>query len=866
MQVPLYLFFYLVSLLLTVCSVSGQTRKGKTLTEADYHLWSTLNAEKISDYGNWVSYTLQYESGQDTLFVKSTKNSKTFTFAKGTGGLFMGEGQFGCLLPNQRFRLADLTTAKYKDFDGVQEFVVSENARSIILYTTDKSLLVLNLKGEITASIAHVSLYVMNPKGSVMAYSVLDEGIGSVGLLYFDSKLHKTEVVAEVGRYYENVLWHSNGTSIVFVSRATIAAPMTADALLFYKISTKKLYCYDTTKAKDWPKGFILASNFVTSIGISSDEERVFFTIQKAPVAQPNTENDVQVWNAADKDLYSMHLAFDLNLNPRIAMWLPEKSQITAIATDEHPMVKLNGNQHYALVYNPNDNKPSFKQEADIDYYLLDLNTGTRSLFLKQQVGTSGTVFMSPEGNYIVYFREGQWWVYSFATQLHKAITKAGDTRFCDYENARVVTPGCYGVPIWTQQDASMYIHDQFDVWEYSFAKDTLVRVTRGREKQLVYRIETERGGNSENVTYTEKALNKSESLLLQTSALNHTTWGYSLLDSNHKIKTLIYLPKRIYHLEKAKLATCYVYTQEDFNEPPSLVLKKANQDTNTIFKSNPQHYHYGWGHSALIDYTNTKGELMQGVLYYPFDYDPNQTYPMLVNIYEKQTANLHYYTNPSMYNGSAFNISVFTSKGYFVLLPDIVYQYERTGFSATDCVVAATQKAIASASIDTKKIGLVGHSFGGYETSFIITQTNIFSAAIASAGIHDFISYSLNEDDSHISSHWRLEQFQMRMKKPFYENFQGYLDNSPVYHALNVKTPLLSYTGMKDVHVDAKQTYELYFALRRLHKEHIMLLYPDEGHILMQPKHQYDISVKMMEWFDYYLKGSAKPNWFEAQ
>jgi dipeptidyl aminopeptidase/acylaminoacyl peptidase len=328
----------------------------------------------------------------------------------------------------------------------------------------------------------------------------------------------------------------------------------------------------------------------------------------------------------------------------------------------------------------------------------------------------------------------------------------------------------------------------------------------------------------------------------------------------------VVSLPKRVYHFKKAKVAARYVYTQEDFNEPSSLVLLKENQEAKAIFKSNLQHYDYGWGHSALIDYTNAKGEQLQGVLYYPFDYDPNQKYPMVVNIYEKKTANLHYYCNPSMYYGSDLNISVFASKGYFVLQPDIVYEYGKPGFSATDCVVAATQKAIAIASIDKERIGLVGHSFGGYEASFIITQTDIFAAAMASAGIHDFISYGLNEDDAHISSNWRMEQFQMRMKSPFYENFQGYLDNSPIYHAVNVKTPLLSYTGMKDVHVDAKQTYELYFALRRLNKEHIMLLYPEEGHILMQPKHQYDISVKMMEWFDYFLKGKEKPKWFEVQ
>ena len=134
------------------------------------------------------------------------------------------------------------------------------------------------------------------------------------------------------------------------------------------------------------PEGFILASNFVTSIGISDDEERVFFTAQKKPVIQPVLENDVQVWNAADKDLYSLRHEYESVENyPRVAMWLPDKEQFVFVANDEHPVVKLCGNQRYALVYHPDANKPSFKQEADIDYYLLDLNTGIKKPFLKQQ-------------------------------------------------------------------------------------------------------------------------------------------------------------------------------------------------------------------------------------------------------------------------------------------------------------------------------------------------------------------------------------------------------------------------------------------------------------------------------------------------
>ena len=214
---------------------------------------------------------------------------------------------------------------------------------------------------------------------------------------------------------------------------------------------------------------------------------------------------------------------------------------------------------------------------------------------------------------------------------------------------------------------------------------------------------------------------------------------GYVCYNKNLKMQSIVFEPKLISALRKAKDTDYYTYIREDFNEPPTLLMKKGKAPSKTIFKSNPQHDHYGWGSYKLIEYQNSKAEWLKGALFYPFNYDPQQQYPMIVNIYEKKSRELHKYTNPSLLNGADFNVSYFTSQGYFVLLPDIVYEIGNPGFSAADCVIAATKSAFEMVPVNKRKLGLIGHSFGGYETDFIITQTNMFEAAVAGAGVSDF-------------------------------------------------------------------------------------------------------------------------------
>jgi dipeptidyl aminopeptidase/acylaminoacyl peptidase len=161
----------------------------------------------------------------------------------------------------------------------------------------------------------------------------------------------------------------------------------------------------------------------------------------------------------------------------------------------------------------------------------------------------------------------------------------------------------------------------------------------------------------------------------------------------------------------------------------------------------------------------------------------------------------------------------------------------------------------------------LYGHSFGGYETNFIISQTPIFAAAVSGAGISDNISYYFNisKNGTFQSEMWRFESQQWRMGKSLYEDKEAYLRNSPIMNAEKVKTPLLLWTGKEDRVIPYNQSISYYLALRRLGAKSIMLIYPEEDHTLENPVNKADLSKRMMNWFDYFLKKESFSEWIST-
>ncbi len=205
-----------------------------------------------------------------------------------------------------------------------------------------------------------------------------------------------------------------------------------------------------------------------------------------------------------------------------------------------------------------------------------------------------------------------------------------------------------------------------------------------------------------------------------------------------------------------------------------------------------------------LLDYTSDKGDKLQAALFLPANYEPGKKYPTIVYIYEKLSQSLNAYTIPS---ARGFNKSVYTSRGYAVLMPDIVYKVNDPGLSAVWCVLPALKAAIDTGVIDPERVGLHGHSWGGYETSFLITQTDAFRAAVAGAPLTNLISmYSSIYWNTGSANQPIFESSQGRFQGGYWENIEAYTRNSPVYHAQKVKTPLLLLHNDKDGAVDWNQ------------------------------------------------------------
>ncbi|MBA4320773.1 MAG: hypothetical protein C0412_20470, partial [Flavobacterium sp.] len=423
---------------------------------------------------------------------------------------------------------------------------------------------------------------------------------------------------------------------------------------------------------------------------------------------------------------------------------------------------------------------------------------------------------------------------------------------------------GAYGNPGWTNDGKNVLLYDANDIWLVAIDGSSCKRLTRGYEKNLVYRItpiEYDWRSQSNYDGRKPTIFDLSKDLLLEATNRENWSTGYFIYNDKSKEQPIVYEASKIDEIRKSK-KSYYIFQNQTFNQSPRLEFRKKNDAVSKIlFESNKQQAAYFWGKSELLYYSNSKGQKLKAALFYPANYDPTKKYPMVVEIYDVMSKNRYNYANPSFLNPEGFNVTNYTLNGYFVLMPDIIYQMGNPGSSAVDCVTAGVNAVIGKGLVDKDKIGLYGHSFGGYETNFIISQTPIFAAAVSGAGISDIISlyFNISRNGYFQSDMWRFENQQFRIGKSLYEDKEVYVNNSPIMHAENVRTPLLLWTGKNDRIVPWNQSITYYLALRKLGVSTQMLVYPDEDHSLENADNQKDLSKRMMRWFDYLLKGESE-------
>ncbi|MFV8465812.1 alpha/beta hydrolase family protein [Flavobacterium sp. LB1P62] len=851
--------------LLGSVSICGQTLVKKQVTPADYSQWSTLTAEKLSTDGKWVSYKLAYDSGKDTVFVQQTMGNKKYSCPSAADESFSRNGKWWAAIePEKGLLILNLKSGKIQWTADVVSYEFLANGKYLALLKKagpEQELDILNMETGMHYTAKDISEYRFNADGKIGAYITKQEN--AVKLIWLDQNFHTSEIIQSSAKRFKNLIWNKDGNALAFLQELPQDEYQGTNHKLYFlnhMDATPKLHNLDPLVDKDILNGMrIVTPPAKKSLEMATDGKKVFFYITAAKV-QTNDKEIVQIWDGATPWTYPNQKSVDgWQYSSKMAVWWPDENKFFKIGSDEFPKTQLMADGNYALNHNPMQYEPQYEIASPVDYVLTDVSTGKSKKIIEKQIRKFDFIKGSGSGNFINYFKEQHWWIYNSKEDSHINLTlPLGIPIYeMDYDCAGAAPP--YGSPGWSADEKYLIVYDQYDIWLLSADRRSRKRLTHGREKHIQYRIAENSYQDSQllgNAILPGNKFDLSKGLLLEAFGDDKSS-GYCYWQPNGSIKNIVYKDKMIDHLIKAEHAPVYIYREQSFEQSPRLLFWTGKEQQPTILlQTNSQQNHFEWGNAELISYSNSKGTPLQGVLYYPSNFQKGKQYPMIVNIYEKQSHILHRYFNPEENAADAFPRTNYSLDGYLVLYPDITYEVGEPGKSATDCVVASVKAVTAKGIVEEQHIGLTGASFGGYETAYIVSQTNIFAAAVAGCPLTDFVSQYLSLDDNWGHPRmWRYESQQQRMGLSLFENYQGYIENSPVAQAAKINTPLLIWSGLEDRMVSWTQGLELHLALRRLQKPNQFLVYPGENHSFLKRETKNDLTQRTKEWFDFYLK-----------
>lgn len=864
----LFLFAFYGLALLFASSIHAQQKR--VLTPKDYKLWSELGASGMSDSGAWVYYTVHH-AASDTVYLHHSKKGLQFFYPRAHSASFSPHSKWFGFMEKDSLMLQELSTSKrYFVSKHINAYHFSDDGKFLIAdvkTAASKSLRIVDLKTFATKVITDVVEFQLNPTKTGVGIITNREGKQTVSVFDFNGMGKERNIVIDAAGSFQGLQWDGSGKKLGFFKQSTAAGSYYINPIIYWCSRLGDEFVIKTLKADSnlsFPKDSYIP---FSRLYVSEQTNQVFFDRKRLPDAIADKKDAVQIWLAEDLTLPPIDVDKTMTY-PKWTVWDTDMDTVLAVEDDEHGNVVLSGDDKNAMLYSTTELTPFYKYGGDfIAIYLKNLKTGKKDLISPKQSQIENQTVVSPGGKYIAYFKDKHWWVYDIALQKHTCLTVGMPLSLnrLDYDRPDLIPP--YGSPGWTENDKEILIYDQYDIWIMKPDGSSRKRLTNGEKTGTVYRLWEKRLPPSPRDSFfgfRTQVYNVDKSIVLKTQNSATLAEGFAIRNVNGTIKPLFEKASIVNLIAQSKDGTAFLFIESNFELPQRLFTLNAEGKEKLVKQYNPQQKDFYWGKSGLIHYTNAKGEKLRGALFYPANYDSKKKYPMIVCIYERKSKEVFDYVMPSLYSNWGFNVTNFTTDGYFVLFPDIAYGINTTGNDALECVTAAISAAVKDNAIDQSNIALVGHSFGGYETAYIMGHSMLFKTAVVGAPMIDLVSSYLTLDGHGMSNMWRYEFDQFRIQAPF--DSDTFDDNSPLKSARNITAPLLLWTGTADLQLDWKHSMKLQSALWRMGKKSTMLVYPEEGHVLMQDVNQLDLTVRVKDWLDYYLKGKPIQQWMGKQ
>lgn len=875
----------------------------------DYRSWKKLSSSKLSKDASLIGYQAAPIEGDGVLYLYQNTNGQLDSFSRGEGLYFSADNSLAVFKikpgfdtlralkfekvkkskwPLDTLCIIDLKTNKTVEIPNLKKYTLSKNGNTLCYLTRQttskkKGWMASFSKPKKGKNTDVLRVYTSYPNLFLELNDVVDFKLSIDGNRL--GVLHKAIVNKEVS--YNVKVYDLRSINPVREFDAAEKFQLSGwsksgDKFAFFQLSDSslknhELHVYNLKSNKSTLIGpSLLADLFGDSLPsvhqrplFSKNEDFMVFGLTKTLIKEPEDSLmdeerfSVDIWHYLDKKIQPQQLK-DLKRLKKKSDWFVFSFKDSELKKLNNDTLQLRFNDEFESMYHLSYSNESYAVASQWSYpwpkdvYRVDLKTAEHKLLL-EQVRYGGE--LSPDGSIYTFFNpeQGQRMALRIPSMDTLCLTCEIDAiKWSRDKNGLPALAGpleSYGF----SRSMRYYFQSERDIWYYDFLADTLVCLSH---------LE----GNSRNIKLSLRKKHSDSSYVdvLDTyvTGFNKSNKGmhvFSWLQHENHLDLVENLnsPHRLIELKWSDNGEKTLLRRSSVQEYPDLYLSDSKfKSFQRLSQINPQQKELKWPTVDLMSWMSYDSIALEGLVYLPESYDTTRKYPMLIYYYELNSDNLHRYRSPRP-SASIINPVECASKDYIVFVPDIRYKEGYPARSAYDAVMSGTDFMLKNYAIDSTKMGLQGQSWGGYQTAQLITMTKRYAAAMAGAPVSNmFSAYGGIRWGSGINRQFQYEATQSRIGKTIWEAPELYYENSPIFHLPKVETPLLIMHNDADGAVPWYQGIEMYNGMRRLEKPCWMLVYNKDGHNLRKLPNKFDLSIRMNQFFDHYLKEEPMPIW----
>lgn len=873
-------------LFLVLANVSAFAQKG-VLDSAAIFKWPYIKGEEISADGKFVlylraSYAELVDGFGEELIIRSLDNAVSFRYTGIGEAHFSMDGKYVAIMSSKdSLVMLNLDNRQVSNMGCVKSFEWDSRLDRDLIAWKDASgnLRIGNMSGNLISLIKRVTTFGYGARGRILfAVSGSDSPHGGSKELHVVDLENGLDKVVWTGSDIGKTICNEDERVLAFLG---VKYPEQGCGIWRYSLGAREALSW-ISNTRDQNGDSIVVQQ--TDLGFLPEAGGIYFYLKRAAQAEKKAQTvseNVRVWRYDDEFEGSDELPVppEKALNSFLAVAYLGSSRVVTInsETDAWGTLKIDQNPDYpyAIEMNRVNRKEGYRLPSERpDIYLVDLRDGTRHCVAKR-IQNAAPAF-SLNGRYVYWFNIQDDNYYAYNIKTGRTVNVSAGVKFPLYEEWDDVQQRMYsyGVVNWDNDDGRMLVYDRFDIWALDpNGERPPVDVSGGYGRANKIRLRFV-FLNINLPTQTLLMYGKDTALLCGFDELTKENGFLKLkMHGSTKIEPLV-MGKKVYYysqdigytsfpknLEAATASQTFLLTGMGVKEYPNLYVTSDFKKFLKISDLEPQRK-YRWLTDTLCRWKTFTGKGGEGILYRPEDFDPHKKYPVIFYVYERLSSQLNCYLDPEFTRGG-INIPWFVSRGYLVFCPDIWYKVGNPGAGVFDYVASAARYLAKKTWVDSTRMGILGHSWGGFEVNYLLTRTKLFAAAVSGSGLANLTSdYGLEGFAGPFGPAY-CENLQVRMGSNLCAGRKAYVENSPVFWANKVGTPLLMLANPKDVNVSWEQGVEYFTILRRLQKKVWMLEYPTDHHTL-GPKNSEDYTQRVGDFFDYYLKAGPEPDWMQ--